>query len=63
MLFPETLKILHTSKLMQSVQASLKHNHRQGAFCKLEEPKSVPGATPSSDVMEHTLQPRILQVR
>jgi len=54
MLFPETLKNHHTSKLMQSVQASLKDNHRQGAFCKLKETKSVPCAATPRDVMEHT---------
>lgn len=53
MLFLETLKIHRTSNLMQSVQASLKNNHRKGAFCELEE-------TPPSDVKEQRLQLKIL---
>lgn len=63
MLFPEILNIHHTSKLMQSVQASLKDHHREGAFYKLKETNSMPRATHQGDTTEYTMQPKILQVR
>lgn len=63
MLFLETLNIHHTSKLMQSVQASLKDNHREGAFYKLKATNCMPRATHQGDMAECTIQPKILQVR
>lgn len=63
MSFPETLNIHHTSKLMQSVQASLKDNHREGAFYKLKATNCMPRATHQGDMAECTIQPKILQVR
>lgn len=62
-MFPETLNIHHTSKLMRSVQASLKDNHREGAFYKLKATNSMPRATHQGDMAECTIQPKILQVR